>query len=60
MLSHFLSSFDVSKILQQNGDGWDSSGKTKKEIEAKMQSRHEAAIRRERTMAYAFTHQVIT
>lgn len=42
---------------QQNGDGWDSSRKTKEQIEAKLQSRHEAAIRRERTLAYAFTHQ---
>ncbi|XP_021770661.1 protein IQ-DOMAIN 1-like isoform X1 [Chenopodium quinoa] len=42
---------------QQNGDGWDSSRQTKEQIEAKLQSRHEAAIRRERTLAYAFTHQ---
>lgn len=47
-------------MLQQNGDGWDSSRKTKEQIEAKLQSRHEAAIRRERTLAYAFTHQVTT
>ncbi|CAO2824246.1 unnamed protein product [Amaranthus hypochondriacus] len=46
------------KNTQQNDEGnWDSSGKTKEQIEAKMQSRHEAAIRRERTLAYAFTHQ---
>ncbi|KAK9733343.1 hypothetical protein RND81_04G061400 [Saponaria officinalis] len=43
--------------LHQVGDGWDASGKTKEQIEAKLQSKHEAAIRRERTLAYAFSHQ---
>ncbi|KAL9235914.1 hypothetical protein vseg_010639 [Gypsophila vaccaria] len=42
---------------QQIGDGWDASGKTKEQIEARLQSKHEAAIRRERTLAYAFSHQ---
>ncbi|XP_057535783.1 protein IQ-DOMAIN 3-like isoform X2 [Amaranthus tricolor] len=43
------------KDTQQNGDGnWDSSGKTKEQIEAKMQSRREATIWRERTLVYGF------
>lgn len=48
---------EKSENLQQNGDGWDSSGKPREQIEAKLQSKHEAAIRRERTMAYAYNHQ---
>ncbi|KAL2933781.1 Protein IQ-DOMAIN 1 [Bienertia sinuspersici] len=48
---------ELEKSKHNSGDGWDSSRKTKEQIEAKLQSRHEAAIRRERTLAYAFTHQ---
>ncbi|XP_074276060.1 protein IQ-DOMAIN 3-like [Silene latifolia] len=43
--------------LKQSGDGWDSSGKTKEEIEAKLRSKHEAAVRRERSLAYASSRQ---
>lgn len=47
-------------MLQQYGDGQDSSRKTREHIEAKLSRRHEATIKRERTLAYAFTHQVTT
>ncbi|GMH10093.1 hypothetical protein Nepgr_011934 [Nepenthes gracilis] len=36
---------------------WNASLKSKEQIEAHLQSRQEAAIRRERTLAYAFCHQ---
>ncbi|EFJ14559.1 hypothetical protein SELMODRAFT_423607 [Selaginella moellendorffii] len=37
---------------------WDHSVKTAEEIQAKMQSKQEAAMRRERALAYAFSHQL--
>ncbi|KAL4576419.1 hypothetical protein LXL04_012512 [Taraxacum kok-saghyz] len=40
-----------------SGDKWDDSRKSKQEIEARLQSKQEAAIRRERAMAYAHSHQ---
>lgn len=41
------------------GEDWDDSVRSKEQIEASLLSKHEAAMRRERTMAYSFTHQVI-
>ena len=38
--------------------GWRDSIGTMEEIEAKAQRRQEAAIKRERAMAYAFSNQV--
>ncbi|EFJ09364.1 hypothetical protein SELMODRAFT_428081 [Selaginella moellendorffii] len=37
---------------------WDHSVKTAEEIQAKMQSKQEAAMKRERALAYAFSHQL--
>ncbi|KAJ8432247.1 hypothetical protein Cgig2_013900 [Carnegiea gigantea] len=42
---------------QKTADDWDSSRITKEQIQANLQSRHEAATRRERTLAYSYTHQ---
>lgn len=39
------------------GDKWDDSRKSKEEIEARLQNKQEAAVRRERAMAYAHSHQ---
>ncbi|KAL9227125.1 hypothetical protein vseg_002858 [Gypsophila vaccaria] len=39
------------------GDIWDDSTQSKEQIEASLQSKQEAAMRRERALAYAFTHQ---
>ncbi|CAK8543820.1 unnamed protein product [Lathyrus sativus] len=39
------------------GEEWDDSLQSKEQIEAKLMSKYEATIRRERAMAYAFTHQ---
>lgn len=39
------------------GEIWDDSTQSKEKIEANLQSKQEAAMRRERALAYAFTHQ---
>ncbi|KAJ6823209.1 protein IQ-DOMAIN 1-like [Iris pallida] len=39
------------------GDDWDDSLQSKQQIEASLLSKQEAAVRRERALAYAFTHQ---
>lgn len=38
--------------------GWDDSTQTPEEIQAKIQYKHEAALKRERALAYAFSHQL--
>lgn len=40
------------------GEEWDDSLQSKEQIEAKLLSKYEATTRRERALAYAFTHQV--
>ncbi len=40
------------------GEDWNDSTQSKEQVEAKMQSRQEAAMRRERALAYSFSHQV--
>lgn len=40
------------------GEEWDDSLQSKEQIEAKLLSKYEATMRRERALAYAFTHQV--
>lgn len=39
------------------GEEWDDSLRSKEQIEANLLNKHEAAIRRERALAYAFSHQ---
>lgn len=39
------------------GDEWNDSLQSKEEIEAKLLSKYEATMRRERAMAYSFSHQ---
>lgn len=46
------------KFSQQIGEEWDESLQSREQIEAKLLSKFEAAMRRERAMAYSFTHQV--
>ncbi|KAJ0028178.1 hypothetical protein Pint_35580 [Pistacia integerrima] len=45
------------KMLEQMGDDWDDSLQSKEQIEASLLSKYEAAMRRERAMAYSFSHQ---
>lgn len=49
----------LSKFFCQIGENWDDSLQSKEKIEANLLSKHEAAIRRERALAYAFSHQVM-
>lgn len=42
----------------QLGEEWDDSIQSKEQVEANLLSKHEATIRRERALAYAFSHQV--
>ncbi|KAL8139649.1 hypothetical protein V2J09_005670 [Rumex salicifolius] len=46
--------------LSENGnpDEWEDSRLTKEEIEARAQRKYEAMIKRERAMAYAYSHQL--
>lgn len=46
-------------LWQQIGENWDDSTQSKEQIEANIQHRVEAAERRERALAYAYSHQVI-
>ncbi|XP_054794635.1 protein IQ-DOMAIN 2-like [Prosopis cineraria] len=39
------------------GEEWDDSLQSKEQIEAKLLQKYEAAMRREKALAYAFTHQ---
>ncbi|XP_061350544.1 protein IQ-DOMAIN 2 [Gastrolobium bilobum] len=39
------------------GEEWDDSLQSKEQIEAKLLSKYEATVRRERAMAYSFSHQ---
>ncbi|GLT79323.1 hypothetical protein SLA2020_508150 [Shorea laevis] len=39
------------------GEEWDDSLQSKEQIEAGLVSKHDAAMKRERALAYAFTHQ---
>ncbi|GLT89704.1 hypothetical protein SLE2022_076800 [Rubroshorea leprosula] len=39
------------------GEEWDDSLQSKEQIEASLLSKHDAAMRREKALAYAFTHQ---
>lgn len=41
----------------QMGEEWNDSPQSKEEIEAKLLSKYEATMRRERAMAYSFSHQ---
>ncbi|XP_022747613.1 protein IQ-DOMAIN 1-like [Durio zibethinus] len=41
----------------QMGEDWDDRLQSKEQIEASLLSKHEAAMRRERAMAYSYTHQ---
>ncbi|XVF37574.1 hypothetical protein REPUB_Repub20aG0021000 [Reevesia pubescens] len=43
---------------EAGNEDWDDSVLTKEEIEARMQRKVEAVIKRERTMAYAYSHQL--
>ena len=60
MLIDFLSFFFFFIFFPQKGDNWDDSIQSKEKVEAKLLSKYEATMRRERALAYAYTHQVIS
>lgn len=41
----------------QMGDDWNDSLQSKEQVEAKLMGKYEAAMRRERALAYSFSHQ---
>lgn len=47
-----------SKWMSENQDQWDDSTLTKQEIEARMKRKYDAIVKRERAMAYAYSHQL--
>lgn len=44
---------------EAGNEDWDASVLTKEEMEARMQKKVEAVIKRERAMSYAYSHQVL-
>ncbi|XP_057784546.1 protein IQ-DOMAIN 3-like [Salvia miltiorrhiza] len=48
---------DLEKSRALKGDNWDQSSRSKEQIEADKHYRKEAAMRRERALAYAYSHQ---
>lgn len=48
---------EVEKSRPSNVENWDESTRSKEQIEAKNNSRREAAMRRERALAYSYSHQ---
>ncbi|KAK4366489.1 hypothetical protein RND71_014369 [Anisodus tanguticus] len=45
------------KASSQSGDDWNDSTRSKEQVDANLQMKQEAAMRRERALAYAHTHQ---
>lgn len=45
-------------MVVQIAEEWDDSLQTKEKIEASLLHKYEAALRRERALAYSYTHQV--
>ncbi|PIN11151.1 hypothetical protein CDL12_16258 [Handroanthus impetiginosus] len=48
---------ELQKPLVSNAENWDDSTHSKEKIDANLQQRREAAMRRERALAYAYSHQ---
>lgn len=48
---------ELENLRASIGEEWDDSFQSKEQIEASLLSKHGAAIRRERALAYAFSHQ---
>lgn len=48
---------ELEKLRASMGEDWNDSTQSKEQIEAKQQYKQEAAMRRERALAYAFSHQ---
>ncbi|KAL6545991.1 hypothetical protein OROGR_009865 [Orobanche gracilis] len=52
-----MGSFSTGASCTQMGEEWDDSLQSKEKIEANLLHKYEAAMRRERALAYSYTHQ---
>ncbi|KAF9598040.1 hypothetical protein IFM89_023817 [Coptis chinensis] len=50
---------DLENLRASMGDDWDDSIQSKEQIEASLLSKQDASIRRERALAYAYSHQQV-
>ncbi|XP_028796293.1 protein IQ-DOMAIN 1 isoform X2 [Neltuma alba] len=48
---------ELEKLQAATGEEWDDTAQSKEQIEARQSKRQEAAVRRERALAYAFSRQ---
>ncbi|XP_048232028.1 protein IQ-DOMAIN 3-like [Ricinus communis] len=48
---------ELEKLRSAIGEQWDDSAQSKEQVEASILHKQEAAMRRERALAYAFSHQ---
>ncbi|CAL5322376.1 hypothetical protein CsSME_00000629 [Camellia sinensis var. sinensis] len=48
---------ELEKLRTSVGEDWNSSAQSKEQIEGKLHNRQEAAVRRERALAYAYSRQ---
>lgn len=48
---------ELQKLRASAGGDWNDSVQSKEQVDASLQSRQEAAVRRERALAYAYSHQ---
>ncbi|KAL5711288.1 hypothetical protein ACHQM5_021820 [Ranunculus cassubicifolius] len=48
---------DLENLRATMGDDWDDSNQSKEQIEASLLRKQDAALRRERALAYAYSHQ---
>ncbi|KAG6506918.1 hypothetical protein ZIOFF_032250 [Zingiber officinale] len=56
LLADYVESADATS--SEIGEGWDHGSQSKEQAEAKQLNRKEAASKRERALAYAFSHQI--
>ncbi|AEE74802.1 IQ-domain 1 [Arabidopsis thaliana] len=56
-LKLFMRLFKFIVVSSDNGGNWNYSNQSKEQVEAGMLHKYEATMRRERALAYAFTHQ---
>ncbi|KAL5709260.1 hypothetical protein ACHQM5_019970 [Ranunculus cassubicifolius] len=52
-----LSEKDLENLRATMSDDWDDSNQSKEQIEASLRRKQDAALRRERALAYAYFHQ---
>ncbi|XP_073122645.1 protein IQ-DOMAIN 3-like isoform X2 [Henckelia pumila] len=48
---------ELDKLRESSGENWDDSLLSKEQVEANIQNRKDAATKRERALAYAYSHQ---